>query len=342
MEQKKTSPEAGRKSTASGREEKPKKIPILEGVSKPKPSTKSPSTKSIKPAKSPKPESFKASVSPQILTVEMEFSGSAAPMTDQPEFQQLLPTDSSDSSSDYDMALPPNISLIKPGEKKDKKSHHKQVQLPPTAPVQVSDLSIRFKLSNIPSVPSLSVTTAEAEALAPLDPSSALSVPSKPPKKRCRTGHHQSPVPSVSVPPIPAFSLKFNGRQWSIQSSDSTEIEKHAVDSSSNSSVDSMPSDFESEASDSVHLVTSPDSEVEEKSPQPSLEAMRNYTGFLVRMAKTIDLPIHQTKPKRVCHTAPRPSPLGPSRLDCQLYSKGGAYDRAQPTEQIATPQLFA
>ncbi|KAJ7338424.1 hypothetical protein JRQ81_012070 [Phrynocephalus forsythii] len=331
------------------------------GVAKSKQSPKTSSSKALKPAKPPKPASASLSVPSEALTIETEFSGSAAPMLTWPEFNLLLQSNSSDKSSVDYMALSLNLILIQPegtpvsesGTRrsparsvcspaaslasratsspchmvgfedrplaissvpmastqasnsprvdKQTKKHRKRDHHSP-ASVHPSDPTIKFKGPTTLSVPSLSVATAVAKALILPDPNLMSLTLTKPPTKKHHTEKHQPSVPVVSVPPIPAFSLKFDGRQWSIQSAESTEVGKIPSDFPSTSSEESEQSDLKSKASGSVRLVTLPESEVEERSPPSSSESMRNYTAFLVRMAKTIDLPIHQPKPKRVCH----------------------------------------
>ncbi|KAJ7317190.1 hypothetical protein JRQ81_003352 [Phrynocephalus forsythii] len=175
------------------------------------------------------------------------------------------------------MELPSNLDALAResdmlhGEKKEKhKKHHKQVQLPSSvAAVLTSDLFIPVRSlkpqSSDPTVSNLAwlVATAVAEALAQSKSDSSLALPTKPPKKRHRTGHYHSSALLVSVLPVLAFSLHFDVKQWSIQLSDSTELDKQTADSSSDSSEESTASEVEFEASDSICTIASPDSEIE-------------------------------------------------------------------------------
>ncbi|KAJ7331968.1 hypothetical protein JRQ81_014148 [Phrynocephalus forsythii] len=53
---------------------------------------------------------------------------------------------------------------------------------------------------------------------------------------------------------------------------------------------------------ESIHYATSPDSDVGERSPPSSSEAMQNYLNFVLQMAKSIDLPTHHPKPRHTDH----------------------------------------
>ncbi|KAJ7324743.1 hypothetical protein JRQ81_017763 [Phrynocephalus forsythii] len=206
-----------------------------------------------------------------------------------------------------------------------KKKHHKKVHLSTLAVLATepldplihkpSDLLIHKSKSrkqlSLPAAsdvphpnPSVSIlTTVTMMLMGPEDISDPSLVPAtQPPQKKQRTSHRASASASIPVPPIPAFSLRFYGKRWSIHSSDSSKLDHPSNPSSSELSSDSDFTDDESISSDSKQLVTMPDSETEERSPPSSSEAISNYTDFVARMAKTINLPIHHPRPRHTCH----------------------------------------
>ncbi|KAJ7319783.1 hypothetical protein JRQ81_019294, partial [Phrynocephalus forsythii] len=149
-------------------------------------------------------------------------------------------------------SLPPNF-LAAPPSEPEKLWKRKQVQLQPA--VSRTALDSAQQALTPPKVTEASDATA-------------------PPTKRRRKEHHTQP-PSVAVPPIPTFSLRFDGRQWSIHTAESVESDQMALVpfSSGSNREDNEASEegsLQSEASDSmsVQFVSSPDSEVQSRTKQ--------------------------------------------------------------------------
>ncbi|KAJ7313417.1 hypothetical protein JRQ81_004768 [Phrynocephalus forsythii] len=113
------------------------------------------------------------------------------------------------------------------------------------------------------------------------------------------TSTHPSPV-SMLLPLLPKFSLKFDGSQWLLQWDSASHISRTQTTSSPDTDLASSSGSEGEAEGDSACYVTIPDSDVEECSPPSSSEAMQNYSDFVLRMAKSINLPMHHPKP---CHT---------------------------------------
>ncbi|KAJ7342136.1 hypothetical protein JRQ81_009087 [Phrynocephalus forsythii] len=139
---------------------------------------------------------------------------------------------------------------------------------------------------------------------------------------------------SIPLPPIPKFSLHFYGSQWVLQSgSDSTSVAQQPQPLTSSQDSETSPAPCEETEEDTTHYVTTPDSDVDERLPPSSLEAMRNYSDFVLHMAKSIEFPIHHPKPRNTNHifskissedTAPVHLPMFPSFISMaeELFKK--------------------